>query len=162
MHASTVHATRFQLRNSILNFVTAMQPYWLMDWKLSEKAAGQINIYIYFATRNWHSSTYYHWKWSLSVEGCWDSARWPQEWVARLKASRWWFYGAVHLTTTTLVQNFHAMGKNTNLFSSCRNAPFKSTNRSSRGIVFKCKFERVILQNQAQIGHYIQMLMYVN
>jgi hypothetical protein len=71
-------------------------------------------------------------------------------------------YGAVHLATTTLVQNFHAMGKNPNLFSSCRNAPFKSTNQSSRGIIFKCKFESVILQNQAQIGHYIQMLVNIN
>ena len=72
------------------------------------------------------------------------------------------FYGAVHLATATLVQNFHAMGKNTNLFSSCRNAPFKSTNQSSRGIIFKCKLEWAILPNQAQIGHYIQMLMYIN
>jgi hypothetical protein len=71
-------------------------------------------------------------------------------------------YGAVHLATATLVQNFHAMGKNPNLFSSCRNAPFESINQSSRGIIFKCKFERVILRNQAQIGHYIQMPMYIS
>jgi len=52
------------------------------------------------------------------------------------------------------------MDKNPNLFCSCRNALFESINQSSRGIIFKCKFEQVMSQNQAQIGHYIQMPMY--